>query len=281
MTVATVPVYDAIGANVSSLPSGLAAGYSTGSGDVPWSAAQFAARPGTVEIDQTPVNTPVNEEADVLDVENGAATVADVPGWCEAAAANFASGKRPGQRTPAVYCNLSNVTGVVNALVAAKIAGGVSLWLANWNLNEAEAAALVTLANGPWPVVGVQYANAGAYDVSVFSAAWLARVSGGAPVTPPAPPPVAVPPFPYPAGGYLGLQSADPHCHSGYALADRPHVAAWQAQMARRGWGIAADGIFGPASAAVAVLFQREKGLTADGLVGPVTWRAAFADPVT
>jgi peptidoglycan hydrolase-like protein with peptidoglycan-binding domain len=282
--VTTVPVNDAISANVSRLPRGVqAAGYSTGSGDVPWSAADKAAHPGWVQIDQSPAVTALDEEADVLDVEYGAATCADVPGWAKAAAANFASGKRPGQRAPALYVNLSNVTSAVNELVSAKITGGVSLWLANWNLTQAEAAAVVTLASGPWPVIGVQYSNqggGGSYDMSVFSKSWLQAVSGS-PVPPVIPVPAAAPPFPWPAGNYIGLQSRDPACHSGYTPADKPHVTAWQAQMARRGWGIAADGTFGPASAAVAVLFQRQESLTADGLVGPVTWMASFVSPVT
>jgi hypothetical protein len=81
--------------------------------------------------------------------------------------------------------SLSNVTPVVNALVAGGITEGVSLWVANWSLTEAEARALVQTAGGPWPIIGVQYANRGTYDESVFSAAWLAAVSGDPPVTPP------------------------------------------------------------------------------------------------
>jgi Glycosyl hydrolases family 25/Putative peptidoglycan binding domain len=96
----------------------------------------------------------------------------------------------------------------------------------------------------------------------------------------PFPPPV-VPVFPYPAGDYLGVESADPHCHSGYYAADRPHVQFWQQQLAYRGWVIAADGIYGAQSHSVCAAFQREKGLAADGKVGPVTWHASWADPVT
>jgi hypothetical protein len=198
MTLATVPVYDAIRVNVSSLPHGQAAGYATGTGVVPWGAAEWAAHPGAVRIDQTPVNTPLNELCDVLDIERGAATVADAPGWSEAAAANFAAGRRHGQRAPAVYVNMSNLTSVVNALVSGKIASGVGLWIANWNLNEPEARAIVEFASGPWPVIGVQYGNRGAYDISVFSSAWLANVSGGG--TPPPPPPG----WTYPAPAHLG-----------------------------------------------------------------------------
>ena len=175
MTTATQTVCDAIRANVAHLPSGLAAGYTTGHGTVPWGAAEWKAHPGAVRICQDPGAT--DETADVLDVEAGAATIGVAARWAEAAAANFAEGKRPGQRHPAIYMSLSMVTPVVNALVAGGIREGVGLWVANWNLTVAEATALVAHAGGPWPIIGVQYRNAGTYDVSVFSKPWLDAVS--------------------------------------------------------------------------------------------------------
>jgi hypothetical protein len=176
LTIATVTVCDAIRANISHLPKGQAAGYSTGHGTVPWGAAEWKAHPGAVRICQDPGAT--DTTADILDVESHAAGVGTCARWAEAAAANVAAGKRPGQRHPAIYMSLSMVTPVVNALVHGGIAEGVSLWVANWNLTEAEAAALVQHAGGPFPIIGVQYRNAGTYDVSVFSRAWLDAVSG-------------------------------------------------------------------------------------------------------
>jgi len=182
MTIAVATVCDAIHANVSHLPHGLAAGYTTGHGPVPWTAADWKAHPGAVRICQDPGAT--DETADVLDVEQGAATIGVAARWAEAAAANVAAGKRPGQRHPAIYMSLSAVTPVVNALIAGGIHEGVSLWVANWSLTEAEATALVAHAGGPFPIIGVQYRNAGTYDVSVFSKPWLGAVSGD-PVTQP------------------------------------------------------------------------------------------------
>jgi hypothetical protein len=182
VTIATATVCDAIRANVGHLPKGLAAGYTTGHGTVPWGAAEWKAHPGAVRICQDPGAT--DETADVLDVEQGAATIGTVARWAEAAAANVAAGKRPGQRHPAVYMSLSSVTPVVNALVHGGISEGVSLWIANWNLTEAEATALVAHAGGPFPVIGVQYRNAGTYDVSTFSKPWLDAVSGDPAVRP-------------------------------------------------------------------------------------------------
>jgi hypothetical protein len=58
-------------------------------------------------------------------------------------------------------------------------------------------------------------------------------------------------------------------------------VRTYQGQMAKRGWKLGVDGVFGPQSHDVTIAFQREKGLTRDGQVGPVTWRAAWTDPIT
>ncbi|HXT91398.1 MAG TPA: hypothetical protein VN714_19260 [Trebonia sp.] len=182
MTITTVTVCDAIRANISHLPKGPAAGYTTGTGIVPWGAAEWKAHPGAVRICQDPPAS--DTTADVLDVEFQAATIARCAPWAEAAAANVAAGKRPGQRHPAIYMSLSAVTPAVNALIAGGIREGVSLWVANWSLTVAEATALVAHAGGPFPIIGVQYRNAGTYDVSVFSRPWLDAVSGD-PVTHP------------------------------------------------------------------------------------------------
>jgi hypothetical protein len=182
MTIATVTVCDAIRANISHLPKGLAAGYSTGTGIVPWTAADWKNHPGAVRICQDPGAT--DTTADILDVESGAASTAAAARWAEAAVANYAAGKRPGQRLPAIYMSLSAVTPVVNALIAGGIHEGPGLWIANWNLTAAEAAALVHAGGGPFPVIGVQHRNAGTYDVSEFSKPWLDATSGDPAVRP-------------------------------------------------------------------------------------------------
>jgi len=104
----------------------------------------------------------------------------------------------------------------------------------------------------------------------------------GSPVTPPPSPGTAPPPFPYPAGHYLGRPSADPYCHSGfYGGPDTANVRTWQQQMRARGWSLTVDGMYGDQSYGICRQFQAEKGLTADGLTGPQTWAATWTAPVT
>lgn len=254
MAVATVAVYDAIRVNAHLLPPGLAAGYSTGSGVVPWGAAEWAAHRGAVRIDQDPAAS--DATADILDVEAGAATIADCPRWCEAAAASFAAATRPGQRHPAIYCSMSNVTPVVDELIAGGIASGPGLWVANWNLTEAEAAGLVASGGGPFPVIGVQYRNAGAYDVSVFSVPWLAAVSGD-PLPPSSPNWTEV------------LVNLLPVLSQGASGED---VRTLQGALVARHQAVTVDGSFGPATRTALVAFQRSAGITPDGIAGPATW---------
>jgi hypothetical protein len=182
----TVIVHDAIGANVSHLPDGPAAGYSTGSGDVPWTAAQWKAHPGAVRIDQDPGAS--DPTADILDVERGAATPASCVGWVKRASICYMTASRPGQRKPAIYVNRSNRTAVADALIAGGIREGVGLWLANPGMTRAAAEAMVDGASGPFPIIAVQYQFGAQYDTSVFSQAWLQEVSVTAPAKPEPPP---------------------------------------------------------------------------------------------
>jgi hypothetical protein len=182
MTIATVTVCDAIHANASHLPKGPAAGYTTGTGIVPWTPADWKAHPGAVRICQDPAAS--DTTADILDVERGAASPGAAARWAVAAVASYAAGKRPGQRLPAIYMSLSAVTPVVNALIAGGITEGPGLWIAHWGISPDEARTVVELGGGPFPVIGVQYRNAGTYDVSVFGKPWFDTVSGDPAVRP-------------------------------------------------------------------------------------------------
>ncbi|MFF1908612.1 peptidoglycan-binding protein [Kitasatospora sp. NPDC058218] len=68
--------------------------------------------------------------------------------------------------------------------------------------------------------------------------------------------------------------------YTGKAPTYDPYVKVWQSRMKARGWRIAVDGYYGPASASIAKQFQARQGLRpADGIVGPVTWRYAWTAP--
>ena len=182
MAIATIPGYDATGENISTLPrpdgAYIVAGYATGTGPVPWTAADWQQYPGAVRIAQAgPLAADEAVHADVLDYENGAATLADLAPWAKNARAAYTAGLRPGQRTPAIYASASNLTAVCNALVAGGVASGVGLWVAHWGIPEAQALSMVANASGPFPVIGVQFANGAGYDDDVFSVPWLQNVS--------------------------------------------------------------------------------------------------------
>jgi hypothetical protein len=56
-------------------------------------------------------------------------------------------------------------------------------------------------------------------------------------------------------------------------------VTTWQRQMRKRGWGLAADGAYGPKSESACRRFQASHHLTVDGEVGRFTWAAVWELP--
>lgn len=184
-----VKVVDCTGAALSNVapPQGaLMAGYTTGSGAVPWTAAQFAAHPGAVRINQSPRGAAADPTADVFDVEPQAGTIDGIPEWVHQAWTSYRTARRPGQRTPCLYLNTSELTPAANALNAAGITSGVSIWLAA-PMSEQAATETLASAGGPFPIIGVQYAFYTGYDVSLFSAEWLNNISKAAPGVPAGP----------------------------------------------------------------------------------------------
>lgn len=174
-------VYDATHANVGSLPKRIqTAFYVTGSGTVPETASDFAAFPNAVLIDQSPNTSSWDSTADIDDVESGAVLVTEIASRAKMRMAAFKANIRPMQRRPGVYMSAGQISSVVNALIKGGVNNGVGLWVANWGLAETTAANDVAFAAGPFPIIGVQYKNAGPYDISIFSTQWLTDVAGNA-----------------------------------------------------------------------------------------------------
>lgn len=169
-------VYDATGANAHAIPGGArwVAGYSTGSGGVLWSAAQFGNHPGAIRICQDPDLT--DDTADMADIEPLAGRYDHAAGWYRRAQAARLAGHRPGQRPPGFYASQSNIPALIRALIAGGVTHGPALWIAHWNVGEAVADHSITEA-GPFPVAGFQFTNLGVYDVSVFDDHWLTPAS--------------------------------------------------------------------------------------------------------
>lgn len=248
----TTIAYDAPAANVSTMPAGQHCGYITGTPDIQWSSAQFVADPSAVRIDQSPTLDSPNELADVLDVENGAATVNDIVPWVEAAIAKFDAASRPGQRKPMIYCSGDTLTPAANALNAAGL-HNVPFWLADPATPLATAQHMVATASGPYPLWGVQYQWNQTYDADVFLSAWLTDVSGK-------------------AGDTIYAGDYGPAVQ---ACQERINVWAAAAKLG----GLKVDGCFGPVTLIAVQAFQAFKGLTVDGVVGPATWVVLDKNP--
>ena len=280
MTSAYVVGYDAIGANIGSLPKGaqVYAGYSTGSGYVPWTKADFEAHATELgpclHIDQDPAAS--DPTADILDVERGAATVADVAWWVKRARADFEAGVRPGQRSPVIYMSASDVTAVVNALIKGGVTSGVGLFVANWSLTEAQAVADVLAAAGPFPVVGVQFNDDGLFDVDVFSRSWLLNQSGRRPPPPPPPPPPPIPAWQETMMNALPTLSVGARDEAGHVF----YIHRMQALIRLIGEikpvadaaSLTVDGDFGPSTGRALAAVQTAFGLAADQVCGPQSW---------
>src|SRR5215469_13861451 len=111
-------VLDCIHANIGKTPAAAVhAGYTTGSANIKWTAQDWKDHPYAVRICQDAAAS--DTTADVLDIENCAATNAEATGWYKAALAAYQSVTRPGQRYPALYTSQSNVTPLINKLTAA------------------------------------------------------------------------------------------------------------------------------------------------------------------
>lgn len=189
---------DATVSNARNIPRTTAkvGGYVTGPG-VAWDAQTWTLFPssGKVRIEQDPPAA-VPLHSDVLDVERGAATPDDVPGY-------VLTRVSAGIDWSTIYGSPDVLGSVADELRAAGYShflGHVDAWLADWNLSEQQAAALIGTQVHGLTVRAVQWGSptskpnvvvpgsdrtlsAALVDISVAEAAWHAP----APLAPPRP----------------------------------------------------------------------------------------------
>ena len=123
------------------------AGY--GDGLYQWSAADWQRYTGVTQLS---IVVDSSHQGDILDVEQGDATPADVPGWCD----RFS---RPHRRRPTVYCNRATWPFIRAAVGNRK----VDYWISTLDGT--------TVVPG---AVAVQYRDAGGFDESVvLDTSWL------------------------------------------------------------------------------------------------------------
>jgi hypothetical protein len=242
--------------NAADIPSDgtqLVAGYANGA--YAWSQVDFDRFPaaGHVLID---VNGS-RPDADVLDVENGDASVPTAVQWIRT------KYRQAHDFPPVIYCDRSTLPSLIEACAESQFQPGVHYYLWVATLDGTQQLENVI------GVAAVQYAGqdatGGHYDESIVYADLWKRVSWS---TGPA----------WPGYDFEYFEGQEP----AYVEA----VKTWQAQMAARGWTIAVDGFYGPQSAEVARAFQQDSTahgwpLAGDGIVGRETWRASWERPVS
>jgi hypothetical protein len=202
MTIATAPMIDAIHDDIGGIPASAekVAGYNTGTSDIKWTQVDWDRFPhaGHVILNQGFTWTaPEIMAADGFDVESRAVTAVNA---AHAADMRVAAGIT----WTTVYgtdSTLAEVVAALKALGASWYLGHVDAWLSDWNLTEAQAAALIGTQIHGLTCRAVQWAsptsNPGTLvpgssltlkeanvDLSVTEASWKAAV---APAPAPAP----------------------------------------------------------------------------------------------
>ena len=178
-------VRDATHRNINSIPAGmLAALYTTGSVDIKATSADFQKHPNAIRICQDHGS---DDTADMLDIEDFAATPNSAVDWVNRARHSFFTNKRPGQRWPGCYMPRSLLTPTANALTNAKLSD-VPFWIAHPGMPQSDAISQITIASGPFPIVGFQIRFETTTDFDVFSTQWLDKRSGTMAIKPTVPP---------------------------------------------------------------------------------------------
>jgi hypothetical protein len=148
---------DTIHDNVGNIPGGTprVAGYVTGTPNIRWTPQDWARFPkaGKAPVDQSPeLSAYASNEAMIADIEPLAGTV---PAYVKACQERVRTG-----HPLCCYCSQNTVAQVSAAVADAKIPlSDCWVWIANWNLSQAEAGALLGTVVAGFKVVAVQWAS--------------------------------------------------------------------------------------------------------------------------
>jgi len=152
MSVPTTVGMDTVRTAVMNIPANAQCvlGYDTGSGIVPWTQTEWNRFTNAIKLHITQINGVNNVDSDIIDIEPDAATIDQAIEWCKERIA--------AKKIPTCYVDGSEVTPLVNALIAAGINNGVYLGVAHPGMSIADAQTILDQSGGPFPIVYVQYA---------------------------------------------------------------------------------------------------------------------------
>jgi hypothetical protein len=159
MNIPKVVMLDTVGTAAANIPRAtpFIGGYVSGSGVVPWSGADWSPFPNSrkFRIEQDPNANPDPHSYDIIDMEYRALTADET-------AQDHKRRVDAGVEWTTVYATQSNlalVTAAIKGLGGNYFDGHVNYWLADWNLDEEQAAALIgTFVEGA-TCVAVQWAS--------------------------------------------------------------------------------------------------------------------------
>jgi len=202
------------------------------------------------------------DDADCLDVESGAASVSDVPGWYERQRA-------AGAERPVIYADASTMqAGIIVPLVrSGQIPrGSVRLWSAHYaglHICGPSTCGAVSIA-----MDGTQWTSR-AWGRNLDESALLADFFGA-----PAPGPPVVPAW------QEAMMDALPELSEGASDAGLPHWYVRRAQACANAvfdTTLTIDGVFGAATKAAIMVIQQRSGIPATGTLDAATWEVLLA----
>jgi peptidoglycan hydrolase-like protein with peptidoglycan-binding domain len=134
--------------------------------------------------------------------------------------------------------------------------------VANWSITEGTAIQDVLDASGLFPIVGVQFADPGPYDIDVYSTAWLANQSGLDWTE------QMIMTLPTLQQGSQDKAGEIQYVHRAQALT----AVIGQINNLAAAKSLALDANFGETTTAAVEAVQAFFNITKDGVVGPITW---------